>query len=40
MPDSARPSESGRFRPTLVRVMIVQIITLLGLWLLQSRYAS
>jgi len=28
------------FRRTLVRVMTVQVITLLLLWLLQSRYAS
>lgn len=38
MPDSATPSDSRRFRSTLIRVMIVQLLALLGLWLIQSRY--
>ena len=28
------------FRTTLVRVMVVQIVTLVLLWLLQSRYGG
>jgi hypothetical protein len=32
------PSTS-RFRGTLVRVLAVQVVTLLLLWLLQARYA-
>ena len=40
MPNSAAPPEPGRFRATLLRVMIVQLLTLIGLWLLQSRYAG
>lgn len=31
---------SSRFRRTLVRVMTIQVVTLLLLWLLQSRYAA
>lgn len=30
----------SRFRSTLIRVMTVQVVTLILLWLLQSRYAS
>ncbi len=30
---------SGRFRANLVRVMAVQVATLVALWLLQTRYA-
>lgn len=30
--------DATRFRRTLVRVMTVQVVTLLLLWLLQSRY--
>lgn len=33
------PSTS-RFRQTLVRVLVIQVLTLLALWLLQSRYAG
>ena len=33
-PEAAR----RRFRKTLVRVMTVQVVTLILLWLLQSRY--
>ena len=36
---SDRPSPPS-FRTTLVRVMIVQIVTLALLWLLQSRYTG
>ena len=32
------PGVSSRFRRTLVRVLGVQIVTLLLLWLLQARY--
>jgi hypothetical protein len=41
LPDSqAETPEAARrrFRLTLVRVMTVQVITLILLWLLQSRY--
>ena len=30
----------GRFKQTLVRVMAVQVVTLVLLWLLQSHYAG
>ena len=30
--------DSRRFRRTLVRVMLVQVVTLVLLWLMQSRY--
>jgi hypothetical protein len=30
----------SRFRQTLWRVMLVQVVTLLALWMLQSRYAT
>lgn len=36
---SDRPSPPS-FRTTLVRVVIVQIVTLILLWLLQSRYTG
>ena len=32
--------DAGRFRITLVRVMAVQVVTLVLLWLLQSRYGG
>ncbi|MGH7448765.1 MAG: hypothetical protein ACREK1_04645 [Longimicrobiales bacterium] len=32
--------EQRQFRRTLVRVMLVQVITVLLLWLLQSRYSG
>jgi len=40
-PDPA-PSDAGthRFRRTLLRVMAVQVATLLLLWLLQARYTG
>jgi len=34
------PSEKGRFRVTLVRVMAIQVLTLLLLWALQARYGG
>lgn len=37
-PENDAP-DAGPFRRTLVRVMSVQVITLLLLWLLQHRYA-
>lgn len=37
-PDDDAP-DPGRFRRTLVRVMSVQVVTLLLLWLLQYRYS-
>jgi hypothetical protein len=30
----------SRFQQTLYRVLAVQIVTLLALWMLQARYAS
>jgi len=30
--------DAARFRRTLVRVMLVQVVTLVLLWLMQSRY--
>lgn len=33
-------TDGERFRRTLVRVMIVQVVTLLLLWLLQARFSS
>jgi hypothetical protein len=33
-------ADRSRFRRTLVRVVIVQVVTLLLLWLLQSRYTT
>jgi hypothetical protein len=31
---------SSHFRQTFWRVMLVQVVTLLALWMLQSRYAT
>lgn len=38
---NAIPPEEGRarFRRTLLRVMLVQVVTLVLLWLLQARYS-
>lgn len=33
-------TERARFRTTLIRVMAVQLLTLLLLWLLQARYTG
>lgn len=38
--DGAPPSSGPGFRTTLVRVMLVQIVTLILLWVLQARYAG
>ena len=38
MTASPEPNPPGRFRQTLIRVMIVQVLALLGLWFIQSRY--
>jgi hypothetical protein len=35
-----RREETSRFRRTLVRVMAVQIVSLIALWLLQTRYSG
>lgn len=43
-PEPGRPAdaqaERARFRRTLFRVMAVQLVTLLLLWLLQARYTG
>jgi len=36
--DPGPPDDAARFRTTLVRVMAVQVVTLVVLWLVQSRY--
>ena len=38
MSDAANQSGPSRFRVTLFRVMLIQLLALLGLWLIQSRY--
>lgn len=38
--EADRTAARRRFRRTLARVMAVQIVTLLLLWLLQARFAS
>jgi hypothetical protein len=35
---AATPESRRRFRLTLIRVMTVQVVAVLLLWLLQSRY--
>ena len=37
-PDGAENPESSTFKRTLTRVLFVQVVTLLLLWLLQARY--
>ena len=37
---SGDPADRAKFRSTLVKVMIVQVVSLVALWLLQSRYSS
>ena len=39
-PQDVIPRDAARFRRTLVRVMAVQVVTLVLLWLLQSRYTG
>lgn len=38
-PSGATPEARARFRRTLVRVLGMQLFSLLVLWLLQARYA-
>lgn len=38
--EPTRADERRRFRRTLARVLIVQIVTVLLLWLLQATYSS
>lgn len=38
--ETERPVARPTFRTTLLRVMAVQVITLILLWLLQSRYGA
>lgn len=39
-PQDIIPRDAARFRRTLVRVMTVQVATLVLLWLLQQRYTG
>ena len=39
-PQDIIPRDAARFRRTLVRVLLVQVATLVLLWLLQSRYSG
>lgn len=39
-PDASPTTDRDRFRRTLIRVMAVQVVTLLLLWLLQSIYSA
>lgn len=36
----AAPDQGARFRKTLLRVLLVQVVTLALLWLLQATYHS
>jgi hypothetical protein len=38
-PDDAPPEDAARFRQTLIKVMSMQVVALLALWWLQTRYA-
>lgn len=38
--DPPEKPDAPAFRTTLVRVMIVQVVTLVLLWILQSRYGG
>jgi hypothetical protein len=39
--DAPAPAEARRqFRRTLVRVLVVQVVSVLLLWLLQARYSG
>lgn len=38
-PQDVIPRDAARFRRTLVRVLAVQVVTLVLLWLLQVRYS-
>lgn len=35
---SASPERDARFRPTLLKVLLVQVVTLILLWVLQATY--
>ena len=35
---SASREQDARFRPTLLKVLLVQVVTLILLWLLQATY--
>ncbi len=37
---TSTPEDRARFRRNLVRVLTIQIATLVALWLLQSRYTG
>ena len=39
-PQDVVPRDAARFRRTLVRVLAVQIVTLVLLWLLQVRFST
>ena len=39
-PEPTPAEDRRRFRRTLVRVLLVQVITVLLLWVLQSRYSG
>jgi hypothetical protein len=40
LPPARDPEGAARFRATLVRVMAVQVIALILLWLLQTGFAA
>ena len=37
---SGDPADRAKFRATLVKVMLVQVVSLILLWILQTRYTS
>jgi hypothetical protein len=39
-PQDVIPRDAQRFRRTLVRVLAVQVVTLVALWLVQLRYSG
>ena len=39
-PQDIIPRDAARFRQTLVRVLAVQVVTLVLLWFLQARYSA
>lgn len=39
-PHEVIPRDAARFRRTLVRVLAVQVVTLVLLWLVQQRYSA
>jgi hypothetical protein len=38
-PPPGQPDDAARFRATLVRVMLVQVVALVVLWLVQRRFS-